>query len=926
MPSTLTKKQLAVAVVSGAILLSAGMAGCSRSQTAEELIAEAQQYEKKGDHKAALIQLKNAVAQNPENAEARLRLGTLHLELGDATSADKELRKAASLGGASDRILPNMARALLMQGKFKEVLEEIKPEQAQKSAELMARRGDAHFWLEQREQSKEAFDAALALDPNSGDALIGLARHAAVANDRQGAQRYVEEATTRAPRHVEAWMMKGNFLRSTNNAKEALAAYDKVLEINPGHRSAHVEKAYVHIGTGDLAGAKADLDAARKQWNGDLNVTYAQALLDYTNGKNAEAKESLQKVLRVSPEHMPSILLSGAVELKLGANQQAEQYLRKYLQTNANNLYARKLLAQVLLKSGQPGEATAVLAPALKDGGQDPQLLALTGQSYLQARDFAKASAYLEQASVLAPGASSIHTSLGLSKLGQGELDKGIGELERAATLDPKNTDAGFALVQAELRRGKFDKAMAAVQKLEKAQPDNPAVHTAKATVHLATKDVKNARTSLDRAVALNPTYFPAVSLLARIDMSEKNVAGAKKRFETVLAKDNKHFDAMRSLAALELSQGKVAEATTWLEKAQAANTGDVAPALTLAGHYLNAKQADKALVLMRSTLTVHPADPAVLDMMGQAQVASKDLNGALESYSKLTAAVPKSAPAHVRLASVQMMMKNDSAAAESLKRALSIDPKFLLARLGQIELANRSGKHEEALAIARQIQADDPKKVTGQLLEGELLLSQKKLAPALAAFEKAFATSQSPQVLMKIHQALAQNGRAAEGEARLVKYHAANPGNDQIAMLVADSYLAKRQYKPAIAALQAALKTNPSNPVALNNLAWAYQQENDARALPTAEQAYKLAGKSPAVMDTLGWILVQQGETGRGVDLLRKAVDASPKSLDMRFHLAAALAKAGDKAGARREVEKSLASGEPFAAMDEAKALLRQL
>ena len=107
MPGTLTKKQLAVAVVSGAILLSAGMAGCSRTQTAEELIAEAQQYQKKGDRKAALIQLKNAVAQNPDNVDARLRLGNLYLDLGDAASADKGMTvgaicwRSCSMGFAS---------------------------------------------------------------------------------------------------------------------------------------------------------------------------------------------------------------------------------------------------------------------------------------------------------------------------------------------------------------------------------------------------------------------------------------------------------------------------------------------------------------------------------------------------------------------------------------------------------------------------------------------------------------------------------------------------------------------------------------------------------------------------------------------------------------------------------------------------------
>ena len=926
MPGTLTKKQLAVAVVSGAILLSAGMAGCNKTKTAEELIADAQQYEKKGDRTAAMIQLKNAVSENPDNAEARLRLGTLHFELGDIASADKELRKAAGLGMAADKTLPLLARMMLLQGKYKELLDDITPEQAKASAVLLARRGDAYLGLGEKNKAREAYEAALAVNENSGDGLLGLARVAAVDRNMEAATRFINEATTRDAGNPETWMMLGNLQRSLGKSKEALAAYDKVLAIDPAHRSANVEKAYVHIGTNDLAAAQADIDAAKKHWGTDLNVVYAQALVHYTGGKNAEAKEMLQKILKRAPEHMPSVLLAGAVELNLGGNQQAEQHLRKYLDTLPNNVYARKLLAQALLKSNKAAEATAVLAPALKDGGQDAQLLALTGQSYLQARDFAKASAYLEQASTLAPGAASIRTSLGLSKLAEGDWDKAIGELERAAALDPKSGNAGFALVEAEMRRGQVDKALAAAQALEKAQPDNPNVHNLKGGVYLAKKDVKSARASFEKAVALNPTFFPAVSNLARLDIAEKNVAAAKGRFEAVLAKDKKNIDAMSALASIELSSGKPEAATTWLEKAQAENPEAVAPAVNLGTHYLRTKQEAKALGLARKMLTLQPSNPELLDLMGQAQIANKDHAGALESYSKLVSAVPKSPMAQMRLAAVHVLMKDNAAAAEDLKRALAIDPKFIQARIAQVELAMRNNKADEALALARQIQKDEPKSPIGFQIEGELLLGQKQVAPAVAAFEKAYAINGSTELLLKITQLMKQSGKEVDAQARLVKYHAANPNNQLVGIVVAENYLAKRQFKQAIGSLEAITKVNPNNAVALNNLAWAYQQENDARALATAEQAFKLAGQNPAVMDTLGWILVQKGETPRGTDLLRKAVAAAPDAADVRYHLAAALAKAGDKAGARKELEKTLASGKPFASIDDAKALMRQL
>ena len=112
---------------------------------------------------------------------------------------------------------------------------------------------------------------------------------------------------------------------------------------------------------------------------------------------------------------------------------------------------------------------------------------------------------------------------------------------------------------------------------------------------------------------------------------------------------------------------------------------------------------------------------------------------------------------------------------------------------------------------------------------------------------------------------------------------------------------------------------------VALNNLAWTYQQLKDPRALATAERAMKLAPESPAVLDTLGWILVEQGNAARALPLLQQATSRAPSAGEIRYHLALALWKAGDKAKAKAELEKSLA-GPAFAASDEARALLAKM
>jgi putative PEP-CTERM system TPR-repeat lipoprotein len=367
-------------------------------------------------------------------------------------------------------------------------------------------------------------------------------------------------------------------------------------------------------------------------------------------------------------------------------------------------------------------------------------------------------------------------------------------------------------------------------------------------------------------------------------------------------------------------------EATSWYEKGSAANPEAVNPALKLGMHYLQTNQAPKALTLARKFQPANPTNAEVLELLGQAQVATKDTTGALETYSKLATLLPKSPQVQMRLAGVHMLQQNNSAAADDLKRAVELQPDFVPARLAQIELAMRNKRPEEALDIARQLQKQNAKLPVGYAVEGDLMMAQNKPAQALPAYEKAVAINKAPELKIKTLQAMTLSGKAKEAQIRAIQWQKENPDDVALGMFVAEGNLARKDFKSAIIQLQDLLKRNPNNPAALNNLAWAYQQEKDPRALETAEQALKLAGDNPGVLDTLGWLLVEQGNTARGLPMLQKASGMAPDAPEIRYHLAVGLHKSGDKQNARKELDKLLADNKPFPQLDEARALLKSM
>jgi putative PEP-CTERM system TPR-repeat lipoprotein len=920
------KLTLTAALVSGALLMGATLGGCNRSDSTASLVNDAKSYQQKGDNKAALIQWKNAASKSPEDASIRLALGALHNEMGDAQSAEKEFRKAQGLGAPAAQVLPGLATALLAQGEFQKLITETEAAAASAGAPLLVQRGNAFQALGQPDQAKAAFEAALKAKPDDSAALLGLAGHAFSSNDAEAGQRYLADALAKDGKNADVWMFKAMLAGRQGKSADALAAYDQVLALKPAHRSAHLEKAYLEIGMGKFDAAKADIDAARKNTPNSLIVTYTQALLDFTQGKNEVALDAVQKVLRGVPDHMPSVLLSGAIELNLGQLEQAEQHLKKYLEKHPDTLYARKLLATTQLRAAHPNDAAATLAPALKLQSEDPQLLALAGESFMQARDFGKAEEYFAKAAVLAPKTAALRTSLGLSKLAQGQREQAVSDMELATTLDPKSQASGITLVRTALGMKQYDKALSAVQTLEKEQPDNALVQNMKGGVLLARNDMPGARAAFTRAVTLQKSYFAPVANLAQMDLAEKKPEDARKRLEAFVAIDKKNVAAMTALAELAGSQGNMAQAVTWLERAATENPDLPEPGMRLAAHYMKSGDKVKSLTLVRKLQTANPTNPDLVDMLGQAQVANNDAAGALESFSKLAALMPKSAKAQLRLASVHLLLKNEAAAADDVKRAIALEPNNAQAQLAQVDLAMRAGKPDDALAIARRLQKSDPKAAVNFMVEGDLLMLQQKPEPALKAYTQAYALGKTPALLLKLNQAQRLSGKTKEADVQLAQALKDAPNDVTLLMYQAETQLGAKQYKAAIVNFEAVLKRNPNNPLVLNNLAWAYQQEKDPRALATAEQANKLAPDAAPLMDTLGWMLVEQGDLKRGMPLLEKAAAKAPQANDIRYHLAAALYKAGDKARARKELDKALADGKPFSQADEARALLKLL
>jgi putative PEP-CTERM system TPR-repeat lipoprotein len=471
-----------------------------------------------------------------------------------------------------------------------------------------------------------------------------------------------------------------------------------------------------------------------------------------------------------------------------------------------------------------------------------------------------------------------------------------------------------------------FDRALETVAALEAKRPGNVAIFNLRGAIYSASGDFANARKWYERALEVKPTSMVAAMNLAELDLREKNPDAARRRFQSILAIDQANAEAMLGLAGVAEATGQESEYISWLNKSSKAAPRMPNPRVLLAKYYLQKNDLLRALTVAREGQIVSPDNPEVLDVLGTIELAARETDNAVATYSRLAGLLPDNPVAQYRLATAQAANSNIDAARSSLNKALTLKPDYLPAEILLASAELDAGRFREALKITQQIEEKHPESASGFALQGNVLMAQKQFAPALQAYERAFTINKTGLLMIKVHQALSAAGNLKEADARLRQWFKDQP-NDVIARLyLAQTYLKARQNKQAIEQYQLLLQADPANIRALNDLAWLYQQEKDPRAVATAEQGYKLGPDDADIIDTLAWILVEQGNTTRGLELLQKAAQKAPASAEIRYHLAVALAKSGNKARARQELQDLLAKNHTFMQREAAQALLKQL
>ena len=920
------KRAWRCAVVAAAFAVAAPAAAATGPT---DYVRQARQYLEKGDQRSALIELRNAAQAAPEDPDIRVQLAKVYLSLGDPRSAEIEARAAQKRHAKEADYLPVLADAMLRQAKFADLLGQIQPGNRAPVLESKVRLaiGLAEAALHHDDQAEAAMREAVRLDPSAVTGKIALAR-LIIGKHPKEAGELIDGVLAARPRLAEALAVKGLILAARGDQAGALQQFDDALKSNPRDALARVGRIQINLAKGDFAAVDGDLDPLLKAAPNDVQANYFRALELANQQQYAAANGILQRISTAFELFWPGYYLQGMVQYQLGQDALAEQALAKYLARVPNADGAARLAALAALRQGAAGRAVGYLKPFADKTPPDVATINLLGKAYMSEGKAELALELFKKAAEAEPENPTIGTDVAIAEMGAGHGQEGLSRLERVFKGGTGATVAGPTLVLAELAAGQPEKARAAADELVKRDPKSALYQSLLGEVRLQQGDYAAAEAALRAALTIDPAFEPAAKDLVRLDIATGRADAATEVYKAFLAKKPGDVGILLGLAEIAVTQQKWLEAEQYLNRARDSAPTNPTPGIALVrldlqrGHVPQAKAVAEQLAAQFATA------PAVLDTLGQVQIAAGDKSAALSTYKRAYALAPDSTLILLRYVALLGNAKNFAEARSVMEQAIARAPQNPQLKGDLIKLQAAAGGLDAGLAQARSFAKDDPKNPLYDMLSAELYQKTGRNGDALTLLETAAANQpKSSALAVALAQLYSRTGAAAKGEALLRARLLADPGDFALQTALASFYMGEKKYDLAIAGYQKLTAERPSDAAALNNLAWLYQQQGDqTKAQQTAERALALAPGNGPIEDTLGWILLAQGKTEKALPYLTAASALSPSDPSIQYHFAVALDRSGRAADARALLEKLLASGAQFADKGAAEKLLQQL
>jgi tetratricopeptide (TPR) repeat protein len=683
-----------------------------------------------------------------------------------------------------------------------------------------------------------------------------------------------KNAVAVAPKDDKAYYQLGMAFLQIGDLRDSAVAFKRATDLNPKNTEAQVKLAELMVLRGDVDSAKQSMERMQVLTDSldNAGALTALALGELRFHDSQDAERHLRQALQRFPQNLQPFVILARMKLQLHEYDAAEQVLKQAIEHNPKAVEATLGLAFFYRFRGRWTEAEERFQKVLNI---DPRnAAALDGLASVQFQNGQKKQAEQSYRQLAALGDKRYEYRHAAFLFEEGQRDAAIAEFAKLANEDPSDRTARTHLISAYLVAGRMPDAEKLLASALKANPKDVDALLQRAQILVLSGRADEGQGDLVKVLKYQPTAPLAHYLLAKVHQAHGNAEQQRQELERTL-----QLQADLLGVRIELAQAQ-----------------------------LEAKQPKAALELMNEAPAAQRNTLPSIVQRNWALLALGDLS---EVGKGLTQGLALGRPPDLLLQGglLESRQHHYPGARAYLTEALERNPEDLRSLETLARIYAEQGQASVAFQKVREYVARRPKSAPMQAYLGEQLQISGDRTGARNAYNAAVAADSG---YMPARLGLAQLD-LIEGhfdESRKTASAVLASGKDVLParLMLAAIETKSGNYGAAIDQYRKILETAPTNPRALNDIAYllAEYQNRPDEALKYAQRAAEIAPDDPSIQDTMGWVLYRKGVYLTAVKCLANAASGTNLPV-IKYHLAMAYLKAGQLDLGRQTLDAAL-------------------
>jgi tetratricopeptide (TPR) repeat protein len=403
---------------------------------------------------------RQAIQDDPDNADALHLMGVLVHQSGRSGEAVELLRKAVALSPGQAEFHYNLGVALQVLNRLDEAAASY-----QESLRLQPGRAEAHNNLGfaqllrgRRDEALACFEQALRLNPDYAEAHSNRGEVLRLQGKLAEAAVCLEQALRLQPDFAEVHVRLGRTASAQGDSERARRCFEEALRLEPNRADVHNDLGLIFLRQGQLDRAEDCFQKALHCAPADVDALNNRGVVLRERGRLDEADTCFHQALRLKPDHAGAHNNLGRVCEDRGRLAEAAARFRLALCYDPDNAALHNNLANVLTTLGKPDESLPHYRQAVRLQPVEPVFHNNLANTLTLLGKPDEAEACCRQALRLRPDYADAFHNLAITLAAQGDFEQALAQNAEALRLQPENPGARNCRALWWLQQGDFER------------------------------------------------------------------------------------------------------------------------------------------------------------------------------------------------------------------------------------------------------------------------------------------------------------------------------------------------------------------------------------------------------------------------------------------------------------------------------------